>query len=250
MINIIVVIKKENEELKEEIDSLNFKLKLSLEKERLSESNLKSFKDIQTVYEAKLFDNKREYKAKEESLRKKYDLFEENLNKKIKDQETEYSDKIHKLNLSIKENQKIINKKDEEVWSLKDKIKNSELFFSQKEQEFIDLINLKDKKLKELQICIKNISEEAKSQMSNLTSVIEEYEKKIEEMKINELRLLEELNDVKSEIHFSNNKKMFEKSKDPSANKQIVFSSNTDRELMSSLNPNKSRDSINYHEVR
>ena len=107
---------KQNEEIKEEWDNVNFKLKLSQEKEKLHESNLKNLKEIQIEYENKFLETKKEYKNKEESLRRKYEIFEENLNKKFKEQ-------------SFKETQRIIAKKDEKICSLKDKLKNSELFF-------------------------------------------------------------------------------------------------------------------------
>lgn len=188
---------KDNEELKEEMENLSFKLKLSQEKEKLNDTNLKNLKEIQMEYENKLCENKKEYKMKEENLRKKYEIFEDNISRKIKDQENENYDKLTKLNQIFKETQKTLEKKEEDIWHLREKLKNSELFLNQKEQEFNNLLINKDKKLKDLEICIKKISDEAKNQLNSLTNVIEDYNKKFEEMKNHENKLIDELNNYK-----------------------------------------------------
>jgi len=239
--------KKENEELKEEIDNLNFKIKLSQEKEKLQETNLKTMKEIQFEYENKILENKKEYKLKEENIRNKYESFEECFNQKIKALEDENLEKFQKLNLCIKESQRALEKKGEEILLLKEKLKNSELFFTQKEQEFINLIGIKDKKLNDLEICIKKISEEAKIQLDSLNNVIEEYDKKVVEFKIKEKKLLEELNFYKD-----NNLKTIKPDYNP-LNTSTYYTTkniaNTERDLLNKISSNKSKISFELTEV-
>ncbi len=250
-----LVLNRENEEIKEEIDNLNFKLKLSQEKEKLHESNLKNLKEVQLEYEHKLLENKKEYKTKEENLRKKYEIFEENLNKKIKEQEAENLEKFQKLNFSFKETQKIIEKKDEELWLLKEKLKNSELFFSQKEKEFQDFLSNKDKKLKDLELCIKKISENARSQLFGLSNIIEDYEKKFQEMKNRENKFIEELNylrDSGSKTKKNDVSQVNLSSFTTAAAPKNAVAGNTERELLTRISSNnqKSKLSLDFNEVR
>jgi hypothetical protein len=191
-----------------------------------------------------LLENKKEYKNKEETLRKKYEIFEENLNKKIKEKEVENVEKFQKLYFSFKESQKIIEKKDEEVWILKEKLKNSDMFFTQKEQEFNDLLINKDKKLKDLELCIRKISEEASNQMNSLSNIIEDYERKFEETKNRENKLIEELN------YFKDSNSKIKKNDENQVN-LITFakSKNTEREIFKKISSNKTKISLNFDEV-
>jgi len=191
-----------------------------------------------------LLENKKEFKNKEETLRKKYEIFEENLNKKVKEQEVEKVEKCQKLNFSIKETHKIIEKKDEEVRILKEKLKNSDMFFTQKEQEFNDLLINKDKKLKDLEMCIRKISEEARNQMNSLSNIIEDYERKFEETKNKEIKLIEELNYYKD-----TNSKI--KKNDENQVNLITFakSKNAKREIFDRISSNKTKLSLDFDEV-
>lgn len=191
-----------------------------------------------------MLENKKEYKNKEETLRKKYEIFEENLNKKIKEKEVENVEKFQKLYFSFKESQKIIEKKDEEVWILKEKLKNSDMFFTQKEQEFNDLLINKDKKLKDLELCIRKISEEASNQMNSLSNIIEDYERKFEETKNRENKLIEELN------YFKDSNSKIKKNDENQVN-LITFakSKNTEREIFKKISSNKTKISLNFDEV-
>lgn len=226
---------------------MSFKLKLSLEKERLHETNLKNLKEIQLEYENKILENKKEYKSKEDNLRRKYEIFEENLNKKIKEQEAENLEKFQKLNFSFKETQKIIEKKDEEIWFLKDKLKSTELFFTQKEQEFNDLLTNKDKKLKELELCMRKISEEARNQINNLGNIVEDYEKKFNDMKNKENNLIEELNYFKDS---STKGKKNDYNQNNSGGFNIAKNiGNTERDILNKFSSNKSKMSLDFNEV-
>ena len=191
-----------------------------------------------------MLENKKEFKNKEETLRKKYEIFEENLNKKVKEQEVEKVEKCQKLNFSIKETHKIIEKKDEEVRILKEKLKNSDMFFTQKEQEFNDLLINKDKKLKDLEMCIRKISEEARNQMNSLSNIIEDYERKFEETKNKENKLIEELNYYKD-----TNSKI--KKNDENQVNLITFakSKNAKREIFDRISSNKTKLSLDFDEV-
>lgn len=135
---------------------------------------------------------------------------------------------------------------------LKEKLKNSDLFFAQKEQEFQDLLGNKDKRLKDLELCIKKISEEARNQLNNLTNVIEDYEKKFEEMKSRENKLIEEFNyfkDSSSKIKRNDAKLANLSTFTAAASAAPRNAANTEREILNRISSNKSKLSLDFNEV-
>ena len=60
-------LKEETEKLKDENEGLLFKMKLTAEREKLHENNIKNLKEIQIEYEQKETELKREFKNKEEN---------------------------------------------------------------------------------------------------------------------------------------------------------------------------------------
>jgi len=192
--------KEQNEQLKEECEQLQFKLSISLEKDKIHESNLKNWKELQNDYEAKNAELKKEYKNKEEVLKRKYEKLEESLNNKVTDNDEEYQEKIIKLESIIKDDKKELKRLERECDDLKDRINQSENFFRMKEDEFCDLVSIKDRKLKELELCIKSISEEANLQINKLSESVSEFNEKINYYKNREAYLNQECNNLRNQI--------------------------------------------------
>jgi chromosome segregation ATPase len=198
-------LKEENEKLKDEYDALQFKLKLTYEREKIQEINLKSIKDLQNDYDIKTQEVKKEFKTKEESLKKKYEKLEKINESNLLSIEEEFNEKLEKLSLKLREHEKqnfsLVNQLDD----YKFKLSQSENFFKQKEEEFDEIVVNKDRKLKELEICIKSISDEANSQINKLSLSVNEFNEKINYYKQREVEISEEYLHLKSQVDLGSN---------------------------------------------
>ena len=190
-------LKEETEKLKDENESLQFKMKLNLEREKLHENSIKNLKEIQIEYEQKETELKREFKNKEENSRKKYEKIEELLNIKLKEQEKEFNEMLEKSNEKIKEANRTTEKSNYESENLRQKLNQTENFFKLKEQEFEDIVNNKDRKLKELESSIKSISEEANCQILKLSESVKDFNEKINYYKQREIELTNEFKNLR-----------------------------------------------------
>ena len=189
--------KDENEKLKDENDSLQFKMRLAVEREKLQENSIKNLKDIQTDYENKETDTKREFKIKEENLKKKYEKSLDVLNSKLKEQEREHLEEIEKREQKYKDIVKSLERGQEEYEIMRQKQTQTENFFKLKEQEFLDTVSNKDRKLRELESSIKSISEEANCQILKLSESVQDFNDKINYYKQREEELTKEFKNLK-----------------------------------------------------
>ncbi len=133
-------------------------------------------------------------------MKRKYEKLEDVINKKLSDQDTEFQERVDKLEASIREEKKETRRLEKETESLKDQLLQTENFFRLKEEEFTDLVNLKDRKLKELEMCIKSISEEANGQISKLSEAVSDFNEKINYYKNRESQLVQEYNALKNQF--------------------------------------------------
>jgi chromosome segregation ATPase len=231
-------LKEENEKLREDNEGLQFKMRLAAEREKLQENSIKNLKEIQTDYENKETENKREFKNKEENLKKKFEKSLDVLNSKLKEQEKEYLDEVEKREQKLKEAMKNLEKGHEEFELMRQKQSQTENFFKLKEQEFLDTVSNKDRKLRELESSIKLISEEANCQILKLSESVQDFNDKIHYYKQREIELTNEFKNLKQSSSLQTNQMYFNPGKSYTERQRIMQEETAVEDIKSQMEVN------------